>query len=134
MYMDFVYNHPLMLLSVRWALGLQVGVSVISALVAVFWLGGLGTGMAVAYGGAVALVNAALLLWRWYQGSDRFHCDAGRHVQAFFRSSIERFFVVGILLAVGFQVLELEPLALLAGFVVGQLAWMVASLTLRERT
>lgn len=122
-----------MLISVRWALVLQVGIIAVSALVAI-WKSGLGAGVAVACGGAVALMNTSLLLWRWYQGSDKFHCDAHRHLRAFFRSSLERFVVVGVLLAAGFLSFELKPFAFLAGFVVGQLAWMVASLTLRERT
>lgn len=122
-----------MFISVRLALGFLVAVIVVSALLAA-WMGSLGTGAAVFYGGAVALANAALLLWRWYQGLDKFYSDAAKHLQAFVRSSVERFFVVGILLAAGFLLLRLEPVALLAGFVVGQLAWMIASLTLRERT
>ena len=122
-----------MFISVCWALGFQIGIIVVSVLVAV-WVSGVDTGLAMAGGGGVALVNASLLMWRWYQGSDKFHCDARRHLQAFFRSSLERFVVVGVLLAACFLSLELEPLAVLAGFVIGQLAWMVASLTLRERT
>jgi F0F1-type ATP synthase assembly protein I len=122
-----------MLITVGWALGIQLGVIAVSALLAGWW-GGMGVGVAVISGGVIALANTALLMWRWHQGSDKFHCDADRHLRAFYRSSLERFFVVGILLAVGFLLLKSEPLAILAGFVVGQLAWMIASLALRERT
>jgi hypothetical protein len=122
-----------MLISVRYALGWQLGIIAAFTLVAA-GIGGMSTGLAVIFGGAISLLNGALLLWRWYKGSDKYHCDAGRHLQSFYRSSAERFFIVGILLATGFLGLRLEPFALLAGFVVGQLAWMLASLTLRERT
>lgn len=97
-------------------------------------LGGAGTALAASYGGAVALINAALLYWRWRRGLRDYHCDAGRHLRSFYRSTLERFFVVVILLAAGFVWVGDHPLALLAGFLVGQMASMLASLTLRERT
>jgi hypothetical protein len=40
---------------------------------------------------------------------------------------MERFFVVGVLLAAGFAMLKLAPLPLLTGFIVGQLAWVIAA-------
>jgi len=88
----------------------------------------------VAFGGLIAMVNTGLLWWRWRQGAKDFHCDPARHLRSFFRSSLERFFVVGMLLALGFVLLKLAPFALLAGFVVGQLAGMFASWALCERT
>lgn len=111
----------------------QVGIIMIAVLLGAWW-GGWGTGAGLLYGGSATLANTALLWWRWYQGLHKFDSNAGRHLRSFFRSSIERFFVVGILLAAGFLLLRLEPFALLAGFVVGQLAWIVASLALHERT
>jgi uncharacterized oligopeptide transporter (OPT) family protein len=122
-----------MLMSAFRIIGLQAGIVVVSALLAA-WVLDVPAALALAYGGAVATANVALLFWRWWQGKDVFHCDTQRHVRTFFRSSLERFFVVGILLAVGFLLLKLKPIALVAGFVVGQLAWMFASLALRERT
>lgn len=96
--------------------------------------GDVGTALALMYGGAVSVVNTALLIWRWRRGVRDFHCDAGKHLRSFYRSSMERFLVVVILLAAGFAWIEFPPLSLLAGFVVGQVGWMLASLTLRERT
>jgi F0F1-type ATP synthase assembly protein I len=97
-------------------------------------LAGPAAASAAAYGGAVAVTAAGLLYWRWRRGRHDYHCDAGRHLRSFYRSGLERFFVVVILLAVGFVWLGDHPLALLAGFLVGQMASMLASLTLRERT
>ncbi len=79
---------------------------------------------AVTYGGGVALLNAALLTWRWHRGLRDYHCDGERHLRSFYRSSLERFFVVGMMLAVGLVSLGLAPLPLLTGFIVGQLAWV----------
>lgn len=112
---------------------LQLGAVGLAALVAGLF-GEVGTALAVLYGGGVAVANVSLLLWRWHKGVRDFHCDVGRHMKSFYRSSMERFFVVVILLAAGLAWFGIDPLALLAGFVVGQMAWMLASLTLRERT
>ena len=122
-----------MLIAVRKALALQVAI-IMAAFLLGAWLEGRDAGVALLFGGAASLANTGLLWWRWHQGLHRYDSDAGRHLRSFFRSSIERFFVVGILLAAGFLLLRFEPLALLAGFVIGQLAWIVVSLALRERT
>lgn len=122
-----------MFMTVYRPLLLQSGMVGLAALVAGLY-GEVGTALAILLGGGVAVVNAALLLWRWRKGVHDFHCDAGRHLRSFYRSSLERFFVVVILLAAGYTWLGDHPLGLLAGFVVGQMAWMLASLTLRERT
>jgi hypothetical protein len=89
------------------------------------------------YGGAVAMANAGLLAWRWNKGLHEYHCDAQRHLKSFHRSLMERFFVVALLLAVGFvyRLVEpgLQPLAMLSGFVVGQLAWVIATAALKTK-
>ena len=111
----------------------QVGMVGLIVLV-VGWIGGIQAALAMLYGGMVAVANTALLFWRWRQGARDYHCDAGKHMRSFYRSMVERFFVVVILLAVGFLLTGNQALILLAGFVVGQVAWLMASLTLRERT
>ncbi len=87
------------------------------------------------YGGMVAMVNAGLLAWRWKQGLRQYHCDGPRHLKSFHRSFKERFFVVVLLLAAGFAYGFLEPgfqpLAMLSGFVVGQLAWVISTAALK---
>lgn len=122
-----------MLIPVLRPLFWQAGVVGVAALIGGVY-GEAGTALAVLFGGGVAVVNTSLLLWRWRQGSRDYHCDAGRHLRSFYRSSLERFFVVVILLAAGFALLGTNSLALLAGFLVGQIAWIAMSQTLRERT
>lgn len=82
------------------------------------------------YGGLVAWVGAGLLVWRWLRGLRDYHCDGPRHLKSFRRSLMERFFVVGFLLLAGFGYAWLEPgfepLPMLLGFIVGQLAWVIA--------
>jgi hypothetical protein len=95
------------------------------------WVGFVVT-MALTYGAVVALVNSGMLVGRWYRGLHNYHCNGERHLKSFHRSMLERFFVVGILLAVGFGYLGLAPQAVLAGFIVGQLAWAIANLLARR--
>jgi len=82
------------------------------------------------YGGMVAMANAGLLVWRWRRGLQDYHCNGQKHLGSFHRSLMERFFVVIMLLAAGFAYgffsPDAEPLPILTGFVVGQLAWVIA--------
>lgn len=111
---------------------LQAGLIGAVAVVVGLWAG-VGTSLAVLFGGLVAVANSALLAWRWHKGARDYHCDAGRHLRSFYRSMLERFFVVMTLLATGFVLMGEHRLGLLAGFAVGQSAWILTSLTLRER-
>jgi len=88
--------------------------------------------MALLYGGLVALANSGLLVIRWQRGLRGYHCDGQRHLKSFNRSMLERFFVVGVLLAVGFGVLNLRQFVMLSGFIVGQLAWVVSIVLTRR--
>lgn len=84
-------------------------------------------GWATLYGGGAALANTALLVWRHRQGEHDYHCDAQRHLKKFYRSSLERFFAVGVLLALGLGGWKLDAAPMLAGFVVGLAAWVIAA-------
>ena len=100
----------------------------IAAMLAWAWHGA-EAGESALYGGLVAMLNAGLLVWRWWRGRHDYHCDGQRHLRMFHRSSLERFFIVGILLALGMSGFRLAPLAILAGFIVGQFAWIIAVAT-----
>lgn len=76
-------------------------------------------GISVFWGGLVALTNVALLAWRLFYG-DRPMFNAEQHLRLMYRSSMERFFVVAALLVIGLLGLKLNPLAMLLGFLVGQ--------------
>ncbi len=114
-----------------FALLLQCMVILLVVAAAWVWLG-LAVAQAMAYGAVIALANSGLLVGRWYIGLDDYHCNGERHLKSFHRSSLERFFVVGSLLAVGFGPLDLGPQAMLTGFIVGQLAWAFAVMLARR--
>ncbi len=113
-----------------FAYALQGAMIVVVAMLAWMWYGAV-TGGAALYGGLAALANIGLLIWRWRRGRYDYHCEGGRHLRQFQRSSMERFFVVGIVLAVGMVGLRLDPLPMLLGFIVGQAAWIIAAATLK---
>lgn len=91
-----------------------------------YWKGPAAAGAAL-YGGAAALANTALLWWRLRQGERRIHSDAGRHLRSFYRSSLERIIVVSVWLTLGLGGWGLEATPMLAGFVIGLLAWVIAA-------
>lgn len=92
---------------------------------------GLAVALAMLYGASAALLNTGFLVWRYKRGEHDYHCDAKRHLQSFYRSSLERYAVVGMWLAIGFGVLNLAALPMALGFVIGQLAWVLVALLFR---
>lgn len=82
---------------------------------------------AALYGALAALGNTALLVWRWRRGEQDHHCDGPRHLKTFYRSSMERFLVVGVWLAIGLGGFKLDAGPVLTGFVVVLLAWVIAA-------
>ncbi|MDP2787863.1 MAG: hypothetical protein Q8O79_07290 [Pseudomonadota bacterium] len=114
-----------------FALLIQAVVIAVVVVTCWVWMGVM-VAQALACGAVIALVNSGMLVGRWYIGLDDYHCDGARHLKLFHRSSLERFFVVGMLMAVGFGLLDLAPQALLAGFIVGQLVWAFANVLARR--
>ncbi len=105
---------------------LQGVVVLVTAVALGYWKGPAAAGAAL-YGGAAALANSALLGWRHRQGERQIHSDAGRHLRSFYRSSLERIVVVSVWLGLGLGGWGLEPMPMLAGFVIGLLAWVIAA-------
>jgi ATP synthase protein I len=73
-------------------------------------------------GGLIAMANVLLLEWRRL-GADRGRVlSAGESLRLLYRTAVERFLLVLLLFAVALGTLQLDPLALITGFIVGQLA------------
>lgn len=108
----------------------QLALTLISVAV-VFSLLGDGAARAVGYGGGVALTNTMLLTWRMKSSAQRPRLKPQQELFKLYRSSLERFFVVVLLLAVGLGWLKLLPALLLTGFVLGQVALVITTITSR---
>lgn len=112
----------------RTTLNIQVIVAVAAVALGYFY-GGAPAALAALFGAGIALSNSLLLVWRLHRSKRQIHVDAHRHLRAFYFSTLERFVVVGGLLAMGLGALQLMPLPLIAAFVTGQMAWMISGLT-----
>ena len=109
---------------IRLALLVQGG-SVLVAAILVYAVYGQASAMAVVFGGLVALANSGLLAWRMRVAKRRVDTDAQQDLRMLYRTSLERFALVVFFLALGMGVLKLDPPVMIAGFVLGQLAWLV---------
>ncbi len=83
--------------------------------------------LAALYGGAVTLV-ATLWLGRGVaRAGASAHGGGTRSQWILYSGALQRFVVVLVLLAVGFGVLKLSPLALIAGFVAAQFGFLLGA-------
>jgi len=88
--------------------------------------------IAVLSGGGVSVVNGTLLAWRMDRAALHPAHQAHHQLRLMYYYAAERFLVVVVLLCLCIVVLKLSPLALLAGFVMGQFALLVARLLLSK--
>ena len=109
----------------------QAIVAIAAASAGYLWKGG-NAALAALFGASIALVNGLLLAWRLKRGQRPVHADPQRHLRALYLSVFERWLVVGALFAIGIGALKLLPQPLLAAFIAGQLALMVAGLRSRN--
>ena len=133
---QFVYD-PRLMFNAFW----MQSVGVLVMLAVVLFSSNVNFALAMGYGLFISLVNSGMLVWRWHKGRYDYHCNGGRHLRAFNRSSIERFVIVSLLFAAGFSGLggfggfvltNLSAEWILAGFIVGQLAWLLALVLARR--
>lgn len=88
--------------------------------------------IAVLSGGAVSVVNAALLAWRMERAALHPAHEAHHQLRLMYFYAAERYLVVVLLFCVCFAALKLSPLALLGGFVMGQALLLAGRLILRR--
>ncbi|MBI3903924.1 MAG: ATP synthase subunit I [Nitrosomonadales bacterium] len=88
----------------------------------------------VAYGSCIALIGTLFLAWRLKQGESKESSNAEWHLRQAYRTAIERFVWVAVMLAIGFGILKLAPVWVLAGFVTGQAAWLLVPVWTRWKT
>jgi F0F1-type ATP synthase assembly protein I len=99
-----------------------------TAAVIAWWLQGGAGAAAAAYGGGTAVANTAILAWQIRRGKGKARSDAYRQLREIYFSGAQRLAALIVLLTVGFGILKLAPLALLAGFVAGQVGLLFSGL------
>ncbi|MCL2872571.1 MAG: ATP synthase subunit I [Betaproteobacteria bacterium] len=109
----------------RRLIGLQGVVTVVGAAIAFFAVSGLAAGSFV-FGGGIVLASAAYLAWRFEQGRRLKKASPQWHVSQAYVTAFQRFLWAAGMLVVGFKLLELAPLWMLAGFFGGQAVWLAA--------
>lgn len=128
----------------RQVVGLQIAVTLTVAGAALIKDGGLQLALAVLCGGSVSVANGVLLAWRLSRSSscsvNEAHSpdvqhqlrDAQHQLRRLYFYVAERFLVVATLLALCLVLLKDRQLAVLAGFVSGQLVLIVARVFLNK--
>ena len=111
--------------------GLQSAITIIGAVVAYFTVSPLAA-KSVVFGGCIVLVSVLFLAWRHWQGDRKKEAGAEWHVRHAYRTAIERFVWAVAMLVVGFKLLEFAPLWMLAGFLGGQIAWLVVPVWMKS--
>ena len=106
---------------VRGAVVLQLALVAVTSIVFYTIYGGFQAG-SVWFGGLTATLNIGWLQWRRQRADAGRALSAGQSLRLLYRSALERFVLIALLFALGLGVLKLDPLALLTGFIVGQLA------------
>lgn len=106
---------------VRMLAALQTALVAVTATVFFIVYGGFQAGSAV-FGGLMAATNIGLLVWRRQRVDRGRALGAAESIRVLYRTALERFVVIALLFALGLGVWRLDPVAVLAGFVTGQLA------------
>ena len=81
--------------------------------------------VSVCYGGCVAAVNALLLARCAYRDAKAPGRSPQQSLAAAYLCVVQRFLLIALLFALGLGLLELKPLALMTGFVAGQLVLVI---------
>jgi ATP synthase protein I len=77
------------------------------------------------FGGLIAMANVLWLEWRRRRVDQGRALSAGESMRVLYRTALERFVWVVLLFALALGVLQLDPAALISGFIVGQLALLL---------
>jgi len=73
-------------------------------------------------GGLIAMTNVLLLEWRRWQADSGRALSAGESIRLLYRAALERFVLIALMFALALGGLQMDPVALITGFIAGQLA------------
>lgn len=80
------------------------------------------TAIAVLFGGLITVITTALLMWCEKRTAKRAGTDPGQNLKLMYACAIQRLLFAMVMFAVGIGVLKLQPVPLLTGFMLGQVA------------
>lgn len=83
---------------------------------------------AALFGGSVAMANTLFWVWCMRAGVMGPTLNARQELSRMVRFSLERFFLVALLMVAGFGWLKLMPAPMLSGFVLGQLTLVISTM------
>lgn len=113
----------------RQVIVLQIAATLFGASIAYSIQGTPQFAIAVLSGGAISIVNAALIAWRMARSALHPAHEAHHQLRLLYFYAAERFLVVATLLCLCLA-MKLSPLALLGGFVIGQAILLTGQLIL----
>ena len=73
-------------------------------------------------GGLIAMTNVLLLEWRRRRADSGRALSAGESLRLLYRTALERFVLIALLFALALGAMQLDPVALISGFIMGQVA------------
>ena len=73
-------------------------------------------------GGLIAMTNVLLLEWRRRRADSGRALSAGESLRLLYRTALERFVLIALLFALALGALQLDAVALISGFIMGQVA------------
>jgi ATP synthase protein I len=95
-------------------------VLLILAAIILFWWQGESMAKAAAFGCAIPIGNGLLQRWHLSRAAKTARADAGMNLRKAYRCVVERWVWTFLMFTVGFALLQLAPLPLLAGFIATQ--------------
>ena len=116
--------------SLRFRLRLQIVSAVVMALGFGFYNSQYS--FAALYGGVVSISGTLLLIWHSLRALKLDSKETGDNLRVLYRCAFERIVLVVVLLALGLGLINLEPLALIASFVVGQVVYVFGGLKAQQ--
>lgn len=91
------------------------------------WQFDLSVAKATLFGGLITVINSLQLLRHLHRADRVAGCDANRNIRVLYLCAMERLIMTLALFALGMGVLKLTPLAVISGFILGQLALLIGS-------
>ena len=112
---------------------LQVAITIISAIFSCLMVS-FPASKSLVFGSLIAMTSTLVLALRLKQGESKESFGAEWALRQAYRTAIERYVWTAIMLGVGFGLLKLAPIWMLAGFVLGQIAWLFIPIWMKLRT